>query len=409
MGSISDTAMTRKKNLAQILTLSILAILAMAFMFLGEFGFDDLLSDSGGIQHNDATADFFDEAHTNNIGNISRQLRSNNNNAPGMRIQNQAAIKVHERRRRQAGDESEHQRKLFANNQFLDPKSIAMRMDEQQQTTFSYGFSSDSKNCINPQEVEEIGRTLRDLYEKHGVRAFPRNGFLLGIARHGGFLPNEDAPDADLGIISTDVDRYRDLFASSKKTSTIPTFLHVGQFILSQKPTETYWVNWKGIEPVTGTQYPFFGVRIKRQDFSIRAQSMYPYPHSPNTFFYPRLNLADYNHKSHTKEMLRYNTEGANYRLLDTDELLTEDNNLDGLSIGTVFQDTFDCMMLKQFYFTMIYVPCDYEAMLEAFYGKKWNHVESRAKGGKGSQPAVKLSEAEHLHILESGPKPLCA
>ena len=70
---------------------------------------------------------------------------------------------------------------------------------------------------------------------------------------------------------------------------------------------------------------------------------------------------------------------------------------------------TFDCMMLKQFYFTMKYVPCDYESVLDAFYGTNWRHVESRADGGKGSNPAVKLSHEEHLQSLQNGPKPLCA
>ena len=43
------------------------------------------------------------------------------------------------------------------------------------------------------------------------------------------------------------------------------------------------------------------------------------------------------------------------------------------------------------FYFTTLYVPCEYDEILTAFYGTNWNHVvESRADGE------------------QDGPKPLC-
>jgi len=280
-------------------------------------------------------------------------------------------------------------------------------LEEDPPATFSFRVDPKEKNCIDPKEVEGMANALKELYEKHGVRAFPRNGFLLGIIRHGGFLPNEKVPDADLGIISADVDKLRSAEGSWVSNKVL---IHSGEFVLSQKATEDNWVNWKGRDPVTGEQYPFFGVRIKRTPFySGRAQSIYPYKHRAGAYFFPRLNLAIYNHDSHTKEMLRYNEEGANYRLLDTDELLSGDNNEDGLQIGTVFDTTFDCMVLKQFYFTTIYVPCDYEEILEAFYGKSWNHVENRGGGGKGNRPAMKLSDKEHQKSLQGGPKPLCA
>ncbi|KAL7542936.1 hypothetical protein ACHAXR_012231 [Thalassiosira sp. AJA248-18] len=276
---------------------------------------------------------------------------------------------------------------------------------------FSYGTINQDvdKYCIKTEEVETMAGALRDLYEKHGVRVFPRNGFLLGIIRHGGFLPNEKRPDADLAIVSTDVDRLVETEGSDKNG-----LIRIGEFKLTQKNDEWArnhgdWVNWKGRDPVTGEQYPFLGVSISRGLFDEHAKAVYPYTHLAGTFFFPRLNIASYNHKSHTQEMLRYNSEGANYRLLDTDEMLSEDNNKDGLQIGTVFDTTFDCMTLKQFYFTTIYVPCDYEAILEAFYGRDWNHVESRGNGGKGSYPAAKLSDEESMQILQNGPKPLCA
>jgi hypothetical protein len=45
---------------------------------------------------------------------------------------------------------------------------------------------------------------IEDMYLKGGIRVFPRNGFLLGIVRHGWFLPNESI-DADLRIVYEDL------------------------------------------------------------------------------------------------------------------------------------------------------------------------------------------------------------
>ena len=44
---------------------------------------------------------------------------------------------------------------------------------------FSYGFSSDPDECNSPQEVSDLASALRDLYDVYGIRAFPRNDFLL--------------------------------------------------------------------------------------------------------------------------------------------------------------------------------------------------------------------------------------
>jgi len=186
-------------------------------------------------------------------------------------------------------------------------------------------------------------------------------------------------------------------------------WIHVGEFTLAMKPTEEDWVNWKGIVPGGSEErYPFFGVRVKRgSSFSLRTQSVYPY-RDGSTYFYPRLNQAKYNHDRHTKEIIRYNKEGADFCLLDSDELLTEENNEDGLQIGNDFHSKLDCWTLRQFYFTMIYVPCDYDAVLESFYGRNWNHVEGRGQGGKGSEVSMRLSVEQEEEFLRAGPKPLC-
>lgn len=367
------------------------------------------------------------------LGLVTLNLfRTDNNNPATHGLRNSHSLLEHKTARRQLQVDLQL---------FNDPKTVLLKSDadahadadiydaqqqqQQQQPLppsgrFPYGFTSEDKNCIPPEEVEGMAWALRELYETHGVRVFPRNGLLLGIIRHGGFLPNEKVPDADLGIISLDVDRLAMTPETWVKNEMLRVKVAEGTFHLARKGLEENWVNWKGMNPVTGEEYPYFGVRLSRRmrvdgisssriTWAGRSNAVYPYEHGAGGFFFPRLNIGSYNHKSHTEEMLRYNTEGANYRRLDTDELLTEENNLKGKPIGTVFNSALDCMVLKQFYFTMIYVPCDYDEILTAFYGRNWSHVESRGEEGKGNTAAMKVSAEEDLQSLRNGPKPLCA
>ena len=43
------------------------------------------------------------------------------------------------------------------------------------------------------------------------IHVFPRNGLLLGVVRHRGFMPSEDPPDIDLGIMYSDLGTILDL------------------------------------------------------------------------------------------------------------------------------------------------------------------------------------------------------
>ena len=55
----------------------------------------------------------------------------------------------------------------------------------------------------NKNLVDHIARISEIAYE-NGTPIFPRNGFLLGVVRHNGFLPNEGV-DADLACFEEDV------------------------------------------------------------------------------------------------------------------------------------------------------------------------------------------------------------
>ena len=61
-------------------------------------------------------------------------------------------------------------------------------------------------------------------------------------------------------------------------------------------------------------------------------------------------------------------------------------------------------MVEKQFYFTKILVPCDYEVILQAQYGSNWMNPEPR------TARASRVIPQKHSDtILKNGPRPLCS
>ena len=49
---------------------------------------------------------------------------------------------------------------------------------------FTYRYAK--KACVKEQDIINISTFIKEMYTKHNIRVFPRNGFLLGIIRHGG-------------------------------------------------------------------------------------------------------------------------------------------------------------------------------------------------------------------------------
>jgi len=257
---------------------------------------------------------------------------------------------------------------------------------------------SGNQSCAKKETILAISDAIKELNEHLKIRVFPRNGFLLGIIRHGGYLPNEGI-DSDLAVISTDIDR---LNLTVGKANT------VGRYEIIPKPTSygPRWVNWKNKNPISGKSYPFFFVHISSDQPLFSAEPTAFYPYRKDNYFYPHASIKGYNHEGSVKEMQRYNTEGANIRLVDTDQLVNRTNFEKGKQIGVVYPSTvrFDCMVEKQFYFTTILVPCNYEAILQAYYGINWRRLEKRVKW-----ESVQVSEEENIKFLKNGPLPLCA
>ena len=295
-------------------------------------------------------------------------------------------------------------------NFFHDPRTVELRYSNPKPNDNNIlSYKTVPKNngvpCVSRDQVIKISQFVNDLQKQHHIRIFPRNGLLLGIIRHGGFLPVEGI-DTDFGIMFSDIQNLPvgetitiGDYTFKANPSDEPFFKGQSQ---SMEKTGQLWGNWNNIDPMSGQPYPFLVVDIKRGNIRDHGIAVYPY-HNGQTFF-PRLNLIGVNHLGQTKEMLRWNTEEANMRYVDTDELVTETNYEIGKQIGTVFPSSLECMVEKQFYFTKILVPCDYEAILQAQYGSNWKNPEPR------TARASRVIPQKHSDtILKNGPRPLCS
>lgn len=271
-----------------------------------------------------------------------------------------------------------------------------------------FPYRTAESECVKPEMILQLSEMIKDLYHKHGIRIIPRNGFLLGIMRHGGFLPVEK-PDDDLGVV------YSDLLGLVGEDKKIDVWKRLGEYSIKLTPDNTDWVNWKGREPGTDNRYEYFRAYIHRntgEDGHMHAMAIYPY-RDTGGYFYPRLDKMGINHEQHVSDGIRWNEEGADLRLLDTDELMTKENYADGKQMGNYFDTDLSCTMEVQFYFTTIYVPCDYEKIITSQYGNGWRNVERR--GPKGSDKkkntnfsTEKISKEENAEYLQRGPRPVC-
>ncbi len=80
----------------------------------------------------------------------------------------------------------------------------------------------------------------------------------------------------------------------------------------------------------------------------------------------------------------------------------------DTTQVGSFFDTNLNCFTEAQFYFTTIYIPCDYDKILTSQYGYNWRKVENRDRGSSKTETKV-LSEEESNEILALGPRPVCA
>jgi len=226
-----------------------------------------------------------------------------------------------------------------------------------------------NRGCVKAEFVRDIATMITDLYSAGNVRIFPRNGFLLGVIRHGGFLPNEGL-DADLGVMYNDIVHVPNDFSVSSNAYSYS--------ITKKKPGK--WATFDGRDPWTSKEYQTESISIVRSDGkSFSASCFYPYgPYSSKMVFYPRYAVAGYNLDGALKEAKTWRSKGSSVRVLGrgNEDL---DFSHGRVNLGNTFKSAwFSRLVPKPFYNTTILVPAGFEGVLKGCYGNTWRSVEKR-------------------------------
>jgi len=228
------------------------------------------------------------------------------------------------------------------------------------------------KGCVKGSDITSTTEMIADLYSKGGIRVFPRNGFLLGIVRHGGFLPNEGV-DADLGIMYEDISEKALNFAVQGTTH---------KYTVTKKPPGK-WATFNGTDPWSKQEYDVEYVTIRRTDgTSFKASCFYHYgPDSSSAqVFYPKYTVAGYNHDGSMREASTWKQKGATLTVLGPGNEEKRFEEYHGLiNLGNVFdKHLFKRLERSKFYDTSILIPTGYEGILTGFYGADWRTIEKR-------------------------------
>ena len=226
-----------------------------------------------------------------------------------------------------------------------------------------------NKGCVRAEFVKDVSVMIADLYREGNVRVFPRNGFLLGIIRHGGFLPNEGI-DADLGVMYDDIVHMPTHFSISA---------NVYSYSITKKKAGK-WATFDGRDPWTSKEYQTESISIVRNDGkSFSAFCFYPYgPRSSKMVFYPRYAVAGYNLDGALREAKTWSSKGSSVRVLGRGNE-GADFSEGKVNLGNTFKSAwFSHLVPKTFYDTSILVPGGFEGILQGCYGNTWRSVEKR-------------------------------
>jgi phosphorylcholine metabolism protein LicD len=205
------------------------------------------------------------------------------------------------------------------------------------------------------------------------ISVFPRNGFLLGIVRHGGFLPTESV-DMDLGMLFSDLRRIQ-------SNLEIPSVMSPGKKIRfkiqnmnSQYDTQV----WDGFHPKTNEHLPSHcSIYINDQKFSTGS---FFYSYNTSSLFYPMYVLPSYNLPSSKVEQKEY--------AKHNDGLIVLETGLRGKygegRLGKLFDvSAFRKTVPMPFYDTLVDIPIGYKSVLQSFYGDDWRTIKKRMSGNK--------------------------
>ena len=217
------------------------------------------------------------------------------------------------------------------------------------------------------------------LSQKIGTPIFPRNGFLLGIVRHKGFLPNEGI-DADLACFVHDV----------------PKILNSdwGEYEFKCGACDELPACWdrdffNGNHPVTGESLKYYELIVTHKHSSWKEYIGCYYKYKPGYYYYPFWSIKEQNSDNEYKLTVEiYNQKGGgNKILLGYDELpLKELYNNESYKgkVGVIHKiSDLEKFIPAPFYDTFIYIPTGSKNILLNEYGSNVFEYMIDKKGKK--------------------------
>jgi len=215
----------------------------------------------------------------------------------------------------------------------------------------------------------------------NGLQIFPRNGFLLGIVRHGGFLPGEPI-DTDLGVI------YNAKLRSTRriigKNGVVYDFSWE-----DETPSYVTHSHFAGRHPGTNQLLPY-NLRVSSVEgdfemgifFSLNEhQLMYPFWTGPH------------NAKASVINEKRYVEEGGSFN-----------GSVPGQFHYVYNKSDWTGWMRMPFYDNTIIIPSGYKGILTATYGRNWGMMEERS-----NYFSTRTKQGHIVRVGEVPPKDLCA
>ena len=244
-------------------------------------------------------------------------------------------------------------------------------------------FPSSISNMMTPRyhsdckdkRVENVIDIIRSA-AVYNISIFPRNGFLLGIVRHGGFLPNESAKnvvDIDLGMLYSDLSRIQ-------SNLQIPSLKYPYKKIKFKIQTMNKAYDrsvWNGFHPKTNEYLPSHcSIYLAGDKF---GSGSFFYSYNTSSLFYPMYVIRNHNYaksKNEQKEYAKHN-----------DGLIVLETGLRGKygegRLGKLFDvSAFRKTVPMPFYDTLIDIPAGYKSVLQSFYGDDWHVMKTRSTGG---------------------------
>ena len=202
------------------------------------------------------------------------------------------------------------------------------------------------------------------LSHKNDAHIFPRKGFLLGVIRHNGFLPNEGI-DADLACLDNDISKILQSDWGEYEISANTKF--------GDRWDKDFF---DGKHPLTRMPLDYYSLKITHKPSSFKETIMIYYSLNEDEYFYPGHFIKGYNSEKEFKlNSESYYKKNGGIKIISEKGVLPLKGLYENPShlgrVGTVYhKSSFRTFLPHKLYDKHIYVPSGSREILISDYGE---------------------------------------